>query len=187
MSIVREIEIISAYYGCNTIAAVNVTESVRKLVAQNESEDETVRIPVSPMTFSIEDPCPGHKKSLTVKYRVIGRKADMIVKSAVDGENVVIVLYEPEFTVESAVYGTNNIWKDITIDFQNYLSDPLNPTTITVDQHFTNQFLWGHDIAPGVVKTLTLEVRKANDSQGQGSVVICANDGDEFDIAVLCH
>lgn len=164
------IEIISAYYGANTISAVDVTASVR-----NNPQRFASGIFISYETFGISDPAEGKRKSLVVTYKYSN---NILVKSGVDGETLKLDHTWNQITINKASYSSLNMFVDITARFQDFVDFDTDNQNFTIgNQQFWNWFTNGSDPDPGQPKSLLLEFVRSGITH-----TVCANDGENVSL-----
>jgi len=175
----------SAYYGANTIQAIEVTAKVQEIVdSQSASPEIDIKVDASNLGLSTV-PAKDVRKSLTVTFSYAPESGSYITKSAVDFGSVTITNTMPvDIEIKSASYGTNTIMKDITTEMLEFIADPANGVTFTVGSgDFLNRFCNGHDIASGHPKTLTIKAFTFH--VHDKLLAIVANDGELVDLSTL--
>lgn len=145
----------SAFYGAADEAAIDVTSAVTGLFASQQTQIFTI----SPATFGLSGLSAKTRYfSMTYSYSSAA-DATLITKSGADGAKWKIHASNPNatFNVVQAIYGTNEIFMDLT--------DKINLSLLESDQNceftvgsgdFLNRFCEGHDFASGIQKILLI-------------------------------
>lgn len=134
-----------------------------------------------PNGFNITDPATGIRKSLAVRFQY-DNLPTIIDRFAVDGQTMGFSTIYNDYQIQYAIYGGAGRYIDLTKQLTEYTLRSYNNTTLTLDSSFNRQFTMGIDIAPGVVKTLSMQFYTL---QTRSLITVCANDGQTLNLNLI--
>jgi hypothetical protein len=173
-----QINVERAFYGSSeNDKVVEVTTQVQSLC--KDTSGSAISIPVASATFGMDDPDPGVRKTLVIKYSTkndMGVGSPALYRMGVDGDTLTIPCQGiAVVTALEAVYGTPDEFLNITEAFNTYLA--MNPGSGSIEvgsKAFFDFFTCGSDPALGVAKSLYLHLTFSGLAEPK---FLCGNDG----------
>ena len=173
-----KINVSRAFYGSSeNNKVVEVTAQVQSLC--KDTSGSAISIPVAAATFGMDDPDPGVRKTLVIKYSTtndLGVGSPALYRMGVDGDTLSIPCQGiAVVTALEAIYGTPDEFLNITEQFNNYLA--LNPGSGSIEvgsKAFFDFFCCGSDPALDVAKSLYLHLTFSGMA---APTFLCGNDG----------